>query len=188
MRTTLLNTNTRLQVEGVTMTNHLLVENGINLDKIGESEGIRNDNNPTNSIEEDADIENGPGKLDKEENTVNIIQGIHFHTILETIPGEFRLNASEYFLTHNIAETLSTKIIPYWNQEQRGEAVQQVLAGKQDGTFAKILIKLFKINEHIESTRSHKQFIEKTFYRFQSVFKHLEEKTILAHDQSKLRY
>lgn len=183
MRTTLLNTNTRLQVEGVTMTN-LLVENEQNADKIGESEAKSNENNPTvNYIGEDDDIE-----LDNEENTENVIQGIHFNTILETLPGEFRLDASEYFLDHNIAETLSTKIIPHWNQEQRAEAVQQVLAGNQNGTYAEILIKLFKINEHIDCTRSHKQFIEKTFYRFKSVFKNLQEKTILAHDQSKLRY
>ena len=169
------------------MTN-LLLENEQNVEKIGESKGTRNGKNPKNRIDGDDDIEDGPGKFEKEENTENIIQGIHFHTILETIPGEFRLDASEYLLDHNITETLSTKIIPHWNQEQRAEAIQQVLAGDHAGSYAEILIKLFKVKEHIDCTRSHKQFIEKTFYRFQIVFKHLEEKTILAHDQSKLRY
>jgi len=83
---------------------------------------------------------------------------------------------------------LSTKIIPLWNQEKRAEAVQQILTPNQDGTYAEILIKLFKINEHIECTRIHKQFIEKTFYRFRNVFKNLQEETILAHDQSKLSF
>ena len=93
------------------MTN-LLVENEQNVDTIGESEAIRNDNIPTKRIVEDDDIEEGPGKLVKEENTENIIQGIHFHSILETIPEGFCLDASEYFLNHDIVETLSTKIIP----------------------------------------------------------------------------
>ena len=74
MRTTILNTNTRFQVERVTMTN-ILVENELNVDKIRESEGFRNDNNPTDSIDKDDDIEVGLGKLDEEENTENIIEG-----------------------------------------------------------------------------------------------------------------
>ena len=130
------------------MTN-LLVENEKNVDTIGESVAIRNDNNPTKWIDEDDDIEEGPGKLVKEENTENIIQGTYFHSILETIPEGFRLDASEYVLNHDIAETLSTKIIPHWNQEQRAEALQQVLVGNEAGCYSEILIKLFKINEHI---------------------------------------
>ena len=108
---------------------NILVENEQNVENIGESELIRNNNKCAKSIDKDDDIEDSPENSEKEENMENIIQGINFDTILETIPGEFRLDASEYFLTHDIAETLSTKIIPYWNQEQRAEALQQVLAG-----------------------------------------------------------
>ena len=168
----------------MTILNNLQLEKEQNVEKIGKSEGIRNDNNCANSIDKLDDVDECPETSDKEDSMENI----HFHTISETIPEEFRLDASDYFLNHDIAETLSTKIIPHWNQEQRAEAIQQVLAGDHAGSYAEILIKLFKVKEHIDCTRSHKQFIEKTFYRFQSVFKHLEEKTILAHDQSKLRY
>ena len=49
MRTKLLKTKNRIQVEGVTMTN-LLVENEQNVEKIEESGGIRNENNCANSI------------------------------------------------------------------------------------------------------------------------------------------
>ena len=68
MRTTIVNTNTRFQVERVTMTN-ILVENELNVDKIRESEGFRNFNNPTDSIDKEDDIVVGPGKLGTKEYT-----------------------------------------------------------------------------------------------------------------------
>lgn len=175
------------------MTNHIL-ENGQNIEKSRESESCtlekkRNDNESAESIDKDAnEAEEDPGQPKKSEDCENIIQGILFSSIMETIPRKFRSDASEYFRDNDIAATLSTKIIPHWNQEQRIEAVNQVLTGSESGIYANILVKLFNINEHIECTRSHKRFIEKTFYRFQSVFKNLQEKTILAHDQSKLSF
>eukprot|EP00092_Neocalanus_flemingeri_P075615 GFUD01093693.1.p1 GENE.GFUD01093693.1~~GFUD01093693.1.p1 ORF type:complete len:288 (-),score=48.87 GFUD01093693.1:115-957(-) len=148
-------------------------------------------NSPDNALSIEKDIsesEEGPRQLKRRADCDIFIQGVSFILILETISRKFRSDASEYFHNTDIADTLSTKIIPHWSKEQRSEAVGQVLSASDSGIYANILVKLFKINEHVECTRSHKQFIEKTFHRFRSVFKHLQAKTILAHDQSKLSF
>ena len=115
----------------MTIVNNLLLGIETNMEKIGQRKGIRDDNNCASSIDKVDDVEECLETSDKDDNMENI----NFHTILETIPGEFRLDASAHFHAHNIAETLSGKIIPHWTQEQRAEAVQQVLAGDQDGCF-----------------------------------------------------
>eukprot|EP00091_Calanus_sinicus_P024769 TRINITY_DN9079_c0_g1_i2.p1 TRINITY_DN9079_c0_g1~~TRINITY_DN9079_c0_g1_i2.p1 ORF type:complete len:106 (-),score=31.03 TRINITY_DN9079_c0_g1_i2:138-425(-) len=71
------------QVEEVTMTNPIL-NNEQNVDKIGGSEAIKHEINSTNRFDEDDDMKKDPGKVIKTDNTEKIIQGIHFHTILET--------------------------------------------------------------------------------------------------------
>jgi hypothetical protein len=139
----------------------------------------------SNSIDEDDNEREEPGdETDRE----IIIDGIPFTSILETIPRNYRAEASEYYQLHGIIATLSSCIIPRWDDTQRHEAVHQVLGGGPGdaGIYSDILIKLFKVDEHIECTRSHKRFIEKTFHRFRTLFKHLQEKSILVHDNSKL--
>jgi len=177
----------------IEMTKQVL-ETGEHLEKVMESQVLDMEKKSCSienvkSIDKDVnEPEEGPGQPMKRENSENVIQGIHFSSILETIPQEFRLEASEYFRDNNIADTLSTKIFPHWNEKQQSEVIDQILGDSDSGIYANILIKLFKINEHIETTRSHKRFVEKTFYRFKSLFKHLQERTILDHDQSKLSF
>jgi len=127
------------------------------------------------------------GKPDDETFTNKIVDGIDFNLVLRTIPNKFRREASENLEVNGVIDTISSKIIPRWDDKQRSEAVKEVLGDDGEGIYAKILLNIFKVNEHIECTRSHKSFIEKTFHRFKTVFPHLQEKSILAHDQSKLR-
>jgi len=119
--------------------------------------------------------------------TNKIVDGIDLNLVLRTIPRKFRKEASENLEVNGVIDTISSKIIPRWDDKQRSEAVKEVLGDDGEGIYAKILLNIFKVNEHIECTRSHKSFIEKTFHRFKTVFPHLQEKSILAHDQSKLR-
>jgi len=120
--------------------------------------------------------------------TDKIVDGIDFNLVLKTIRRKFRREAAEYFEVNGAIDTISSKIIPHWDDEQRSEAVKEVLEDGDKGIYSKILINIFKVNEHLEVTRSHKSFIEKTFHRFKSIFPHLQEKSILAHDQSKLSF
>eukprot|EP00092_Neocalanus_flemingeri_P009888 GFUD01010657.1.p1 GENE.GFUD01010657.1~~GFUD01010657.1.p1 ORF type:complete len:283 (+),score=50.90 GFUD01010657.1:133-981(+) len=165
------------------------IENGQNDEKMGESQAQRFSIENAETFDKDVnEAEESSQQRNKREVCEQIIQGIQFGQVLETIPGEFHSEASEYFHDNDIADTLVTKIIPHWTEEQQSEALCQLLDDNDSGIYADILVKLFKTNEHIECTKSHKRFIEKTFHRFQSVFKHLQEKTILAHDQSKLSF
>jgi len=129
-----------------------------------------------------------PGQPDDETFTNKIVDGIDFNLVLGTIPRKFRREASENLEVNGVIDTISSKIIPRWDDKQRSEAVKEVLGDDGEGIYAKILLNIFKVNEHIECTRSHKSFIEKTFHRFKTVFPHLQEKSILAHDQSKLSF
>jgi len=141
----------------------------------------------SDSIDED---DNETGEAHDETDGDIIIDGIPFKSILETIPRKYRGEASKYYHAHGIIATLSSCILPRWDQTQRHEAVRQVLGGeaRDAGIYSDILIKLFKVDEHIEYSRNHKRFIEKTFYRFKTVFKHLQEKSILVHDDSKFSF
>jgi len=171
------------------MKNNIL-ENIEDVEKIGENEVEFNDRKLDESNTSD-DNETGedPGQPEENSTTEKMMEGISLRAILNTIPRQFRQEASEYFQSNGIVATLSTQIIPRWGDSQRSEAVEQVLGGSGDDAaiYAAILIKLFKVDEHIQVSRSHIRYIQKTFYRFRSVLEHLQEKTILAHDQSKLR-
>jgi len=131
-----------------------------------------------------------PGQHDDELYTHIIVDGIDFNRVLKTIPRKLRQDAAEYLETNGVIDTISSKIIPYWDDNTRSEALRQVLGdrGTDVGIYAIILINIFKVEEHIECTRNHKRFIEKTFHRFKTLFPHLQEKSILAHDQSKLSF
>merc|ERR1712013_268085 len=147
-------------------------------------ENINYENALTES--EDYGKMDNPGQPDDETFTNKIVDGIDFNLVLRTIPNKFRREASENLEVNGVIDTISSKIIPRWDDKQRSEAVKKVLGDDGEGIYAKILLNIFKVNEHIECTRSHKSFIEKTFHRFKAVFPHLQEKSILAHDQSKL--
>jgi len=168
----------------VAMTN-VVIENEKNIENICEN--IEN-NYEQNTISEDYEEMVDPGQPDDERFTDRIVDGIDFDLVLRTIPRKFRREASEYLDVNGAIDTISSKIIPCWDDKQRSEAVKEVLGDGVEGIHAKILINIFKVNEHIECTRSHKSFIEKTFHRFKTLFPHLQEKSILAHDGSKLSF
>jgi len=168
----------------VAMTN-MVIENEKNIENMCEN--IEN-NYEQNTITEDYEKMEDPGQPDDEKFTDRIVDGIDFNLVLRTIPRKFRREASEYLEVNGAVDTISSKIIPLWDDKQRSEAVKEVLGDSDEGIYAKILINIFKVDEHIECTRSHKSFIEKTFHRFKTVFPHLQEKSILAHDRSKLSF
>jgi len=134
------------------------------------------------------EAEEDPGQHEMRETSETLIQGISPNIILDTIPEKLRLKVSECLYNQNIVEILSTNIFPHWDESQRCQAVEQVLNDDTSGVYWSILVKLFKINETIQVTRSHKKYIEKTFYRFRSIWKHLQESSVLAHDQSKFSF
>jgi len=130
---------------------------------------------------EDESLENGK---DVEE----CFNEISVKDILDTIPKECRKEARFSFETNGLVETLSTKVFPNWNEDQRREGIEGVLSGDEKNIYAKILIDLFNVQEHIQYSVNHKRFIEKTYRRFRKCLPNLGEESILKHDDSKFSF
>merc|ERR1711872_114399 len=92
-----------------------------------------------------------PGQHDDELYTHIIVDGIDFNRVLKTIPRILRQDAAEYLETNGVIDTISSKIIPSWDDNTQSEALRQVL-GDKVGIYAIILINMFKVR-NISSAR-----------------------------------
>ena len=107
----------------------------------------------------------------------------NIENVLETVPAEFHEDVKRYIKKVGIAATVAEKVIPLWSEEQQTEALEQV--EKNVGVFKTVLVDIFKVDETKVITDTHREFIEKVFWRFKDCFDFLTEELILKHDLSK---
>ena len=103
--------------------------------------------------------------------------------LLATVSSEFHEDIKRHIEKVGIAATVAEKVIPLWSEEQQAEALEQV--EKNVGVFKTVLVDIFKVDETKVITDTHREFIEKVFWRFQTCFAFLTAELILKHDMSK---
>ena len=105
--------------------------------------------------------------------------------ILATVPEQFHEDVKENITKDGIIAAIAGEVIPRWTKEQEEEALGQV--DENDGVYKTILVDIFKLNQTKDVVNSHRVFIQKVFWRFETCFSYLSEDQILEHDLSKLR-
>ena len=105
--------------------------------------------------------------------------------ILATVPEQFHEDVKENITTNGIIAAIVGEVIPRWTEEQQEEALGQV--EKNAGVYKTILVDIFKLDQAKDVARSHKDFIQRVFWRFETCFTGITEDQILEHDLSKFR-
>ena len=71
-------------------------------------------------------------------------------------------------------------------QKQQAEA--EILSEEIEMFYGILLIDIFKINQTIAMTKSHRKFIRKSYERFSQFFPHVTDQQITEHDLSKFDF
>ena len=84
-----------------------------------------------------------------------------------------------------IVTTLMEHFISKLSNDQKLEAEAELLSEGNGMFYGSLLIDIFKINQTIDKTRSHRKFIRKSYERFSQFFPNVTDDQIARHDMSK---
>ena len=111
----------------------------------------------------------------------------HVTSVLkETMERESREGNNSTIIIETLIEYFFSKL----SDKQKREAEAELLAeGNENGMFyERLLIDIFKINETIAKTKSHRKFIRKSYERFSEFFPQITDQQIAQHDLSKFDF
>ena len=87
-----------------------------------------------------------------------------------------------------IIETLIEHFLYKLSIDQKLEAEAELLSETKGMFYGSLLIDIFKIDETIDKTRSHRRFIRKSYERFSQFFPNVSDHQIAQHDMSKFEF
>ena len=106
--------------------------------------------------------------------------------ILETVPQEEQEDVKLSIDNNGTRNTLIYKVIPMWTEKQRIKALKE--RQQNEGIYKVILVDYFNIEQHVNLSKSHKEWIVKSFERFETFFENLIPEIVQQHDNSKFRF
>ena len=87
-----------------------------------------------------------------------------------------------------IIETLIEHFLVKLTEDQQREVEVELLSNGTELLYGSLLIDIFKIDLTIAKTRSHRQFIRKSYERFSQFFPRITDQQIAEHDLSKFDF
>ena len=87
-----------------------------------------------------------------------------------------------------IIETLIEHFLVKLTEDQQREVEVELLSNGTELLYGSLLIDIFKIDLTVAKTRSHRQFIRKSYERFSQFFPRITDQQIAEHDLSKFDF
>ena len=87
-----------------------------------------------------------------------------------------------------IIETLIEHFFSKLSNKQKQEAESELLSEGNGMFYESLFTDIFRINETIAKTRSHRKFIRKSYERFSQFFPHVTDQQVAQHDLSKFEF
>ena len=106
--------------------------------------------------------------------------------ILETVPEKEQEAVKLSMHKNGTRNTLIYQVFPMWTEKQRIQALKE--RRQNEGIYKVILVDYFNVEQHVNLSKSHKEWIVKSFERFENCFENLTPEIVQQHDASKFRF